>query len=206
MFGLIESGYSEYDYNFNDILGIGRDDQVKSDFPLKYNCMDYCDLKVEDQGRTMQCVAYSLAKVLEYNHETLKDPNNHFDVDKKEIYDSRSNKDTDNGMTIRDALHFVKHNKYHIKLYGRVQGRGAIMKSLFVNGPCIMALPVYDSSRTDFWNGSHYEGGHAVCCVGYNDEGFIILNSWGETYGDFGTTVLPYDELGKLLECWVVVA
>lgn len=29
-------------------------------------------------------------------------------------------------------------------------------------------------------------GGHAVCIVGYNKNGFIIRNSWGESWGDKG--------------------
>ena len=68
--GFIESGYSEYDYNFDELFGSSYNDK-KSDFPMAYNCMDYCDLKVEDQGSKPQCVAYALAKVLEYNHEVL---------------------------------------------------------------------------------------------------------------------------------------
>lgn len=203
--GFKESGYSEFDYNYDELFK-NYNGNNKSYFPISYNCMDYCDLKVEDQGRTMQCVAYSVAKVLEYNRETFSNNGEHFDVDKKEIYDSREDKDKDEGMTIREALHFVKHNKYNIKGYGRLYSRIPIMNALFVNGPCVFALPVYDSTRIDFWNGSKYEGGHAVCCVGYNEEGFIILNSWGPMYGNGGTAVLPYKDLGRLIECWAVIA
>lgn len=200
--GFIESGYSEKDYNFDEVFGASN----KSDFPMSYNCMDYCDLKVEDQGSTMQCVAYSVAKALEYGYETMNNMGDeHFYVDKKEIYNSRPNNDTDEGMMIRDALHFVKHNKYHIKSYGRLYSIGPIMKALFVNGPCIFALPVKDSLRTDFWNGSGFEGGHAVACVGYNEEGFIILNSWGSGYGDCGTSILPFGQFNKLIECWTLI-
>lgn len=200
--GFKESGYSELDYNLDEILGSGK---TLSEFPMCYNCMDYCDLKVEDQGNTMQCVAYSLAKMLEYNYETINNMDEHFDVNKQKIYDSRSNNDVDEGMTFRDGLHYIKHNDYHIKCYGRLYSRSQIMKSIFVNGPCVMALPVKDSTRTDFWNGSGMEGGHAVCCVGYNEEGFIILNSWGVAYGDYGTAVIPYGQFNKIIECWAII-
>lgn len=204
--GLIESGYSESDYNFDEMFGNYCSEKTKSAFPMSYDCTDYCDLKVEDQGNTLQCVAYSLAKVLEFNKETLDNMTDHFSVDKQEIYDSRPNNNVDEGMTVRDALHFVKHNKYNIKSYGRLYSRCPIMKAIFVNGPCIFALPVYDSSRTDFWNGEYLEGGHAVCCVGYNEEGFIILNSWGPNYGNYGKAILPYSQFNKILECWTVIA
>jgi C1A family cysteine protease len=38
-------------------------------------------------------------------------------------------------------------------------------------------------------------GGHAVCCVGYDDfqECFIVRNSWGEAWGDKGYFYMPYE-------------
>jgi C1A family cysteine protease len=38
-------------------------------------------------------------------------------------------------------------------------------------------------------------GGHAVLCVGYNDQTnqFIVRNSWGSNWGDHGYFYLPYD-------------
>jgi len=45
-------------------------------------------------------------------------------------------------------------------------------------------------------------GGHAVTCIGYNDntQRFIMLNSWGPSWGDKGIFYLPYNYLtnGKL--------
>ena len=40
-------------------------------------------------------------------------------------------------------------------------------------------------------------GGHAVLCVGYNDEKkvWIIRNSWSDTWGDNGYFYLPYEYL-----------
>jgi hypothetical protein len=54
-------------------------------------------------------------------------------------------------------------------------------------------------------------GGHAVCCVGYDDsiEGgrFIIRNSWGDKWGDKGYFYMPYDYLttkGLADDFWVI--
>ena len=68
-----------------------------------------------------------------------------------------------------------------------------------------MALPVY-SDNPDFWNGYEYCGGHAIVCIGYDEEGFILLNSWGPKWGYNGKCILPYDQLNKLIECWGVIA
>ena len=39
-----------------------------------------------------------------------------------------------------------------------------------------------------------FVGGHAVCCVGYDDmkQHFIVLNSWGTEWGDRGYCYIPY--------------
>ena len=41
-------------------------------------------------------------------------------------------------------------------------------------------------------------GGHAVCCVGYDDTAkrFIVRNSWGSQWGQTGYFTIPYQYLG----------
>lgn len=49
------------------------------------------------------------------------------------------------------------------------------------------------------------DGGHAFALVGYDAEGFIVLNSWGATWGDGGLARLTYaDWLANAMDCWVV--
>lgn len=45
--------------------------------------------------------------------------------------------------------------------------------------------------------GEQMLGGHAVCCVGYDDskKEWIMRNSWGTEWGDSGYFYLPYDYL-----------
>jgi C1A family cysteine protease len=42
-------------------------------------------------------------------------------------------------------------------------------------------------------------GGHAVCCVGYNQETrrFLVRNSWGPSWGQAGYFTMPFDYLGR---------
>jgi C1A family cysteine protease len=52
-------------------------------------------------------------------------------------------------------------------------------------------------------------GGHAVLCVGYDDENqlFKIRNSWGEEWGDKGHFYMPYDYITNASLCadfWVI--
>lgn len=38
------------------------------------------------------------------------------------------------------------------------------------------------------------DGGHAVAVVGYTRDGFVIQNSWGESWGNGGFALLPYED------------
>ncbi len=48
------------------------------------------------------------------------------------------------------------------------------------------------------------DGGHAFAIVGYDEDGFLVLNSWGEGWGTRGLAVLTYDDwLANAMDCWV---
>ena len=48
------------------------------------------------------------------------------------------------------------------------------------------------------------ESGHAVAIVGYTYQGFIVQNSWGETWGNGGFALLPYEDwMLHATDCWV---
>jgi hypothetical protein len=48
------------------------------------------------------------------------------------------------------------------------------------------------------------DGGHAISVVGYTNEGFIIQNSWGPTWGAGGFALLPYEDwLLHATDVWV---
>ena len=193
MTGFIASGYDP------------RDVEIQAEsmkLPSSYTYDPFIH-KVKDQGRTSKCVPYSISYALELMNE-CNDKKVKVDIDK--IYDMRSNEGE--GMMIRDALSILKHNECgcdKISLYGKLTNEKAIKYSLVANGPCIMALPVHSSDRC-FWRGREDMGGHAICCIGYNDYGFILLNTWGAAWGDFGQVTLPYDEINTIIECWGIVA
>ena len=129
------------------------------------------------------------------------------------IYNNRKNQDSE-GMYGRDVMNilrkkgicFEKNYEYGkiespnqiekklydiaknhiISNYARVYTIDALKKALIKNGPCYIAVPVYNYSTT-MWKpdnpGDQSKGGHAMTLVGYNTEGFIIRNSWGEELG-----------------------
>ena len=49
-------------------------------------------------------------------------------------------------------------------------------------GPANVVVPIYGM----FIVGMSADGGHAAALVGYDDDMFIVRNSWGEYWGDWG--------------------
>lgn len=202
---MVNTGFIESRYDPNDII---LDDSFKKtdNLPKYYDFTKFQSILAKDQGNAPKCVPFSLSLMVE-SRKKLDGLTYDFNID--DIYDNRPEKVE--GMMIRDALKYMKNigfcendkeEREKILSYGRLNSEIAIKASIYMNGPCIMALPVYDSSRDDFWNGSQLEGGHAIACVGYDEDGFILMNSWGKGFGFGGRCVLPYDSLNRLIECW----
>lgn len=48
------------------------------------------------------------------------------------------------------------------------------------------------------------DGGHAFAIVGYDEDGFIIQNSWGTRWGDNGTALWLYEDwIKNVMDAWV---
>ncbi|KAI9192988.1 papain cysteine protease family protein, partial [Polychytrium aggregatum] len=48
------------------------------------------------------------------------------------------------------------------------------------------------------------QGGHAVVICGYTSDHFIMLNSWGESWGDKGYFHLPFEYLSYMFDFWTL--
>jgi len=150
------------------------------------------------------------------------------------IYNNRSNQETE-GMFGRDVmkiLHkigsipetkypyniiqkpndiesglFLAASSHKIKGYAKINSIIELKKALIKNGPCYFAVPVYNYSKT-MWKPNNNEkkiGGHAMTCVGYNPDGFIIRNSWGKDWGYKGYTIFPYEDFGMHYDIWTTI-
>lgn len=185
-----------------------------STIPDSINYINYLP-KVVDQGEEQICVPCSISAYINWiiNVET---GNNEYDneVDYLDIFSKRTNKSND-GMSFKDALHYLKHNDAIIKSgnkrvvnrYAKIGSIKALKQAIVANGPCVGGLPVYNSNIETFWDkhkGS-FEGGHAIAIVGYNKNGFIIRNSWGRHYGQNGYSILPYEDFDKFYELWTII-
>ena len=174
-----------------------------------------CLPAVINQGEYSICVPCSISAYVNWiiNSET---GNSEYDneLNYLDIFSHRTNESND-GMSFKDALHYLRHNDAIIKSgnvrivnrYAKISSIIALKQAIVANGPCIGGLPVYNSNITDFWNKNRgsFEGGHAVAVVGYNKDGFIIRNSWGRNYGQNGYSILPYEDFNKFYELWTII-
>lgn len=189
MTGFIESGFDPRDFEY--------DIELKTEgLPTSFNYSKYTDIKVKDQGNSFTCVPHSICTVLEAQNFG-KD----IDYDIYDVYNRRPEPRGD-GMMIRDALKILKKDSNNKFLkYFRLRNLLQIKWSIVANGPCIFALPVRSMNK-EFWKGYENMGGHAITCVGYDDDGFILQNSWGRNWGDSGMTKLLYHDLNYIIEAW----
>lgn len=182
------------------------------EIPTEYSYKKYLP-SVIDQGNKPICVPCSLSAYINWviNTDTGENKVDN-EVDLQEIFDSSSVKSSE-GMTFKDGLKFLKHEGVSTKegvetidRYATIGSMICLKQALILNGPCVGALPVYDSRVTEFWDSVYgdYQGGHAVAIVGYNEDGFIIRNSWGKSYGDNGYSVISYDDFNKFMEIWTI--
>lgn len=178
------------------------------DLPKEYSFYKQMS-KVLNQGQRPICVPCSISTIINWkiNMEDMKISDH--DVDLEQIFEHGG---TDEGMTFKDALHFLRHDgvntdkgNYKIDQYAMVGSIPVLKYALLMNGPCIAGLPVRNSLYSDFWNGDGFEGGHAIAIIGYTEEGFIIRNSWGTMYGESGYYILPYEDFNNFYEIWTIL-
>ena len=181
------------------------------DMPKSYSYKKFLP-PVLDQGRDSICVPCSVSAYLNWRENLPTGSKKDNKIDYYELYGIRTNEGE--GMTYKEAFRYLRHHgvssKYgllKINEYAIVRSFSHLKTALIMNGPCFGALPVY-SDRSEFWNkfnGDGFYGFHAISIVGYNEEGFIIRNSWGQNFGNNGYTTLKYEDFDKLIEVWTVI-
>lgn len=183
----------------------------KIELPESYSYIKYLP-DVLNQGSKPICVPCSLSAYVDYAANAQKgtnNVNNHVDVNGL----FRGNKD---GMSIKDALNILKTEgvktdlgRFYIDRYARIGNVDDLKTAIIANGPCIGAVGVYNSLKQDFWTktrNDEFQGGHAISFIGYDEDGFIIRNSWGKSYGKKGYWVFPYKDMHLLYELWTIIS
>jgi hypothetical protein len=89
---------------------------------------------------------------------------------------------------------------HKISVWKSTTDKATIQSALQNYGPVYVGFAVYG----DFWNytSGYYayasgslQGYHAVCIVGYDDQGFKVKNSWGPGWGESGYFRILYSQM-----------
>ena len=98
--------------------------------------------------------------------------------------------------------------QHRIKNFARIETIDSLKYSLYQNGPCLIAFPVFNYGM-EMWKpqfeNQATSGGHAMTVVGYTSDSFIIRNSWGYHWGDKGYCYYKFEDWGSHWEIWTTV-
>lgn len=183
-FGLLKSELTGDEQHFYTSQPIGQSFSCRID-------------KVYDQGSDPICAACAACTFLNWRY-----PEKGY-WDPWELF--RRVGGTSEGTSFKNILSYLK-EKGVIQQYALVHSEQPLKTAIRVNGPCLGALNVYNSDNCNFWDGQRCEGGHGIAITGWNNDNFIIQNSWGTNWCKGGTTVIPGTRFNLFKELWTIIA
>lgn len=191
--------------------------------PKSYELQNFVS-KVENQGNKPKCVSVSISTMMEWIIGV--DRGTKLELSTDFLFDNRPDKSLE-GMVPSEALNMLlklgipEHKVYKsnnqdlildnasmnkIKYYAKVNNLQSMKSAIIANGPVLTCMMVRDPERPEFWLGNGNYGGHAVVAVGWDNDSFIIQNSWGHDWGNSGYCKLPFDQLNHVIEAWTIIA
>jgi C1A family cysteine protease len=231
----MEKDFSLYRLNIRKSPTDGRDWKAKAIFreielPVSVDFRTLM-LEVRDQGDQGSCAAMAGAAVKEFQERKDVGIKDYFSP--QFIYNNREDL-AEEGMHMRDLMSILTKKgdclesdypyglfsppsekviinaaNFKIKGYALVQSIDDLKTALYLNGPCVIAVPVYNYTDRMWFQRSNdnFLGGHAMCVAGYDDilKCFWIRNSWGTDFGENGYVKFPYADFKMAYEFWSCV-
>lgn len=191
-YGYYKSPESTLDFNASLFIPDG--------VSIPSNYKSRIDGDILNQGSTPCCVACAIYDMYYFYCFTH---NKSIDIKYIDIFNNRSDKSLD-GMYPRDGFDWL-HKNNKILRYGRIFDLDTLKRSIIMNGPSLIALPVRTDSSDYFWRGNKNLGGHAVSFIGYTEDSLLLKNSWGYDYGNNGIIEFPYSDINCIQEIWTIL-
>lgn len=85
---------------------------------------------------------------------------------------------------------------YKILNYFRLYSENEIKQAIMAQGAVVVGMTLYEDFGPNVsvpTTESKRSGGHAMCCIGWDETGWIIQNSWGKGWGKSGCCHVPYE-------------
>lgn len=109
--------------------------------------------------------------------------------------------------TVPSAQAYAEASGHKIVEYNRLVSLDDMKSCLAQGFPFVFGTWLYNSFENTDSTGIVYMpqpgeeeiGGHCMYCVGYNDQTqmFVVVNSWGDSWGDKGRCYFPYAYMGN---------
>ena len=109
--------------------------------------------------------------------------------------------------TLTDEIYSEALN-FRTQSYAQCKNDKAIKHALLNYGPVLASIKWYDEYQIDTNGVLHFDtntdnGYHAIMVYGWNKDGWLCQNSWGNFWGRQGTFILPYE--AGFREAWSFV-
>ena len=127
------------------------------------------------------------------------------------LYDDFKGNDEMNGVKeiVDRNINFLKDKAKDRKTYSyaRLVNRNEIKKAIYLTGyPVLICIHCCKPFSLDENNvliySDKFQGFHALVCYGWNKDGLLIQNSWGENWGNNGCAILPDNY--PITEAWMI--
>ena len=180
--------------------------------PRTVDLRDYCT-PTSNQGSKPHCAGHAAAA---YAENILWRKNDYYeDIDPDMVYYAAKKIDgcqggLESGTTLTAVLQvlldkgYFDKEKCEIKVIWKYDDFENMLKyAIHKFGCCLFAINcteeafLLNANKTSITGKTHTRkcGGHALCAVGYNQDGLIFINSWGEEWGMFGFGLITWEAL-----------
>lgn len=213
-FGCIKETPSIRNYDYDVVCGASNEK-----LPETYILPEDRLPKVGNQGSKGACLAFSIVAILEVMYRV--EFGSTIDLSEGFFYGyNRKPNQMQTGMYTSTALDCCRKtgsvpiSMFNVleempEMYDLVKNRTDLAewaKKTRIKGYSTITVPfrniekvkraLYDNKIPLLAVSNKYFGGcHAIIIVGWNEKGFVIQNSWGETWGDKGRGTVPHDAI-----------
>lgn len=185
----------------SNLDGIKLIETINKNLPEEYDIKNSLR-PIINQGSISSCSSIAVTELLNYEAKFKKIEREK--LNPHELFYKRANKKI-KGMSLRESFEIFE-EEYDSITYAHANSVEVIKSSILTNGPVAVGLPVKNLDEDIFWKGdSNNKIGHAVIFAGWDKKGFILKNSWGNSYGYKGYITFPYEDFKYIRECWTLI-